>query len=124
MASESADPDPVRVLVVGADAAGMSAAHQMLRTARRTGRRLAVTVLEAGEDTSYSACGIPYVASGEVDSTDELVARTADEHRAAGLDLRFGARVTHIDLDRRLAEVAGAEAVAFDEVVVATGRDR
>ncbi len=39
---------PTRVVVIGADAAGMSASHQALRTARRTGRELAVTVLEKG----------------------------------------------------------------------------
>lgn len=121
MPTAAADGAPLRVLVVGADAAGMSAAHQALRTARRTGRRIQVTVLEAGKDTSYSACGIPYVASGEVADTEALVVRTAAEHRAAGIDLRFGARVTHLDLDRRLAQVAGADAVEFDEVVVATG---
>ena len=37
---------PTRVVVIGADAAGMSAAHQALRTARTTGRELAVTVLD------------------------------------------------------------------------------
>ena len=112
---------PVRVLVIGADAAGMSAAHQMLRTARVQGRELAVTVLDAGQHTSYSACGIPYVVSGEVGDVDALVARTAEEHRAAGIDLRLGTRVTRLDLQARVAHLAVGEAVAFDEVVVATG---
>ena len=60
----------------------MSAAHQALRTARSIGRELAVTVLDRGTHTSYSACGIPYWMAGDVDSGDDLVARTADEHRA------------------------------------------
>ncbi|MBE7324945.1 FAD-dependent oxidoreductase [Nocardioides sp. Y6] len=99
----------------------MSAAHQMLRTARRTGRTLEVTVLEAGQFTSYSACGIPYLVSGEVDELDDLVARTPEQHRAAGIDLRTGQRVTRLDLDARVAEVEGGDDVAFDQVVVATG---
>ncbi|WP_204163473.1 FAD-dependent oxidoreductase [Nocardioides gilvus] len=110
-----------RVLVIGADGAGMSAAHQMLRTARDRGRELAVTVLDAGQHTSYSACGIPYVVSGEVAGIDDLVARTAQEHRAAGIDLRLGSRVTHLDLEAGVATVEGADPVEFDEVVVATG---
>lgn len=110
-----------RVLVIGADAAGMSAAHQALRTARRTGRALEITVLDAGQHTSYSACGIPYVVSGEVGGIGDLVARSAEEHRAAGIDLRLGHRVTRLDLARRVAEVEGGADVAFDEVVVATG---
>ena len=73
----SAPSGATRVVVVGADAAGMSAAHQALRTARRTGRELAITVLDKGAHTSYSACGIPYWMAGDVGSGDDLVARTA-----------------------------------------------
>ncbi|WP_110182925.1 FAD-dependent oxidoreductase [Nocardioides solisilvae] len=109
------------VVVVGADAAGMSAAHQMLRTAGRTGRELAVTVLEQGIHTSYSACGIPYWMAGDVDSADELVARTAEQHRDAGIDLRFGARVAGVDLTAREVALEGGERVGFDQLVVATG---
>lgn len=116
---------PERILVVGADAAGMSAAHQALRTAATHGRQLDLVVVDAGQHTSYSACGIPYVASGEVESPERLVARTAQQHRAAGIDLRLGVRVTRLDLDQRLAEVEvdghPGEPIAFDQVVVASG---
>ena len=110
-----------RVVVVGADAAGMSAAHQALRTARRTGRELAVTVLDRGTHTSYSACGIPYWMAGDVDSGDDLVARTADAHREAGIDLRLGVEVVGADLGARTITTADGEQVGYDELVVATG---
>ncbi|MDZ5662948.1 FAD-dependent oxidoreductase [Nocardioides sp. S-58] len=112
---------PTRVLVLGADAAGMSAAHQALRTARRTGRELAVTVLDKGTHTSYSACGIPYWMAGDVGSGDDLVARTADEHREAGIGLRLGVEVVAADLAARTVTTADGERVAYDELVVATG---
>jgi NADPH-dependent 2,4-dienoyl-CoA reductase/sulfur reductase-like enzyme len=108
-------------VVVGADAAGMSAAHQALRTARRTGRELAVTVLDRGSHTSYSACGIPYWMAGEVGSGDDLVARTAEEHRAAGIDLRLGVDVVATDLGGRTVTTRTGEVIGFDELVVATG---
>ncbi|MDT0185568.1 FAD-dependent oxidoreductase [Microbacterium sp. ARD31] len=117
----SAPLGPTRVVVVGADAAGMSAAHQALRTARRTGRELAVTVLDRGAHTSYSACGIPYWMAGEVGSGDDLVARTAEEHRAAGIDLRLGVEVVAADLRGRTLTTGTGEVVGFDELVVATG---
>ena len=110
-----------RVVVVGADAAGMSAAHQALRTARRTGRDLAVTVLDKGTHTSYSACGIPYWMAGDVRSGEDLVARTADEHRAAGIDLRLGIEVVAADLGARTVTTAAGDTVEFDDLVVATG---
>lgn len=110
-----------RVVVVGADAAGMSAAHQALRTARRTGRELAITVLDRGTHTSFSACGIPYWMAGDVDGDDDLVARTAEQHREAGIDLRLGVEVVAADLAERTVTTADGEAIGFDELVVATG---
>ena len=107
--------------MVGADAAGMSAAHQALRTAKRTGRELALTVLDRGSHTSYSACGIPYWMAGDVDAGHDLVARTADEHRAAGIDLRMGTEVVAADLAARTVTTAAGEVVGYDELVVATG---
>ncbi len=112
---------PTRVVVVGADAAGMSAAHQALRTAGRTGRELAVTVFERSTHTSYSACGVPYWMAGDVESGDDLVARTAEQHREAGIDLRMGTLVVAADLDERTVTTDSGEVVAFDELVVATG---
>ena len=66
------------LVVIGGNAAGMSAAA----AARRTDDALGIVVLEAGPDASYSACGIPYVLSGEVDSLDDLVTAPPEEFRA------------------------------------------
>ncbi|MDF3281096.1 FAD-dependent oxidoreductase [Gordonia sp. N1V] len=116
-----------RILVVGADAAGMSAAHQALRTARTLGRAVEVVVLERTQDTSYSACGIPYLVSGLVDSPDELSARTPEKHRAMGVDLRLGATAVELDMQGRVvvAETGtGArEPFEFDKLVLATGAE-
>ncbi|CAM3430219.1 FAD-dependent oxidoreductase [Nocardioides dubius] len=113
-----------RIVVIGADATGMSAAHQALRSARSHGREVEVTVLEATEHTSYSACGLPYWISGEVPSGDDLVARSPEQHRAMGVDLRTGARVLRVDAERREVRYrhGGAEQVlGYDELVIATG---
>lgn len=115
-----------RVVVVGADAAGMSAAHQALRAAGRAGRELEVVAFEATEHTSYSACGLPYWIAGRVGSGDDLVARTAAEHVEAGIDLRMGSRVTAVDLDARTVTAegpGGVEEVAYDDLVLATGAE-
>ncbi len=113
-----------RVLVLGADAAGMSAAHQALRSARNAGREIEVVALEKTEHTSYSACGIPYWIAGDLDDGDDLVARNPERHRAMGVDLLTGATATALDLQR--GEVAyrqdGSEArLGYDSLVIATG---
>ncbi|MBI4943856.1 MAG: FAD-dependent oxidoreductase [Actinobacteria bacterium] len=113
-----------RLVVVGGDAAGMSAAHQALRAASRSGHDLDVVAFERTGRTSYSACGIPYWVAGDLDDPHDLVARTPDEHRARGVDLRTGASVEAVDLDRRevRAHVDGSEVVVgFDRLVLATG---
>jgi NADPH-dependent 2,4-dienoyl-CoA reductase/sulfur reductase-like enzyme len=53
-----------RLLVVGGDAAGMSAASQPRR--RRGPDELEIVAFERGRYTSYSACGIPYLVGGVV----------------------------------------------------------
>jgi hypothetical protein len=59
-------------------------------------------MFERGRATSYSACGIPYWIGGTVGTEAELVARTPDQHRAMGVDVRMRTEVTGIDLDRRV----------------------
>ena len=117
--------DPERIVVIGADAAGMSAAHQALRTAKAAHREIEVVVLERTHDTSYSACGIPYWLAGDVESAEDLVARSAEEHRALGVDLRTGMTATGVDRAARTvayADEAGvAHSVQFEQLVVATG---
>ncbi len=115
-----------RLVVVGADAAGMSAAAQALRTAERTGRDLEVVALESTTDTSYSACGLPYWMAGDVADGGSLVARTAAEHRARGVDLRLGHEV--VGLDRQAGRVGVRELASgreydlgYDDVLLATG---
>jgi NADPH-dependent 2,4-dienoyl-CoA reductase/sulfur reductase-like enzyme len=90
------------------------------------GDDLQVVALERGSHTSYSACGIPYWIGGDVGSVDDLVARTPEEHRANGIDLRLRSEATALDMDRREVEVRDHEAartyrVGFDHLVLATG---
>lgn len=115
-----------RIVVIGGDAAGMSAASQALRTATRTGRELELVVLERGSWTSYSACGIPYWVAGDVPEVDALVARSPEEHRAHGLDVRMGTEATEVDVGARVVhtrELATGvtQRLPFDQLVIGTG---
>ena len=112
-----------RIVVVGADAAGMSAASQAKRLA---GDAVEVVAFERGRHTSYSACGIPFWIGGEVRERDALIARTPEQHRRNGIDLRMRTEVEGIDLDRREVRTFDHErgrttAVGFDSLVLATG---
>lgn len=111
-------------MVIGGDATGMSAASQALRHAGRDG--MEVVAFERGRHVSYSACGIPYWAGGYVADADALVARSAAQHRANGIDLRLLTEVTEIDLDAGTVTACGLDGAGrtverFDDLVVATG---
>lgn len=115
---------PRKIVVLGADAAGMSAAHQALRSARSAGEAVEVVGLEKSTYTSYSACGLPYLVAGDVDEFGELVARSPEQHREMGVDLRTGAEVTAVDVDRRVVDYrqdGKLQQISYDDLVVATG---
>jgi NADPH-dependent 2,4-dienoyl-CoA reductase/sulfur reductase-like enzyme len=112
-----------RIVVIGADAAGMSAASQAKRIA---GDAVEIVAFERGAYSSYSACGIPYWVAGDVDGPERLVARSPEEHRRNGIDLRMRTEVEKIDLaaGRVLAHDRAAGRSfreGFDSLVIATG---
>ena len=112
-----------RIVVIGADAAGMSAASQAKRIA---GDAVEIVAFERGAYSSYSACGIPYWIAGDVDGPERLVARSPDAHRRNGIDLRMRTEVEKIDLaaGRVLAHDRAAGRSfreGFDSLVIATG---
>jgi NADPH-dependent 2,4-dienoyl-CoA reductase/sulfur reductase-like enzyme len=113
-----------RLVVIGGDAAGMSAASQARR--RRTPDELEIVAFERGRATSYSACGIPYWIGGAVASEDELIARTPEQHRANGIDLRMRTEVVEIDLaagtvTARSLEDGRTYVEPYDALMYATG---
>ncbi|MFJ4713994.1 FAD-dependent oxidoreductase [Streptomyces sp. NPDC088785] len=113
-----------RLVVIGGDAAGMSAASQARRL--RGPDELEIVAFERGHFTSYSACGIPYWVGGQVGGRDELIARSPEEHRARGIDLRTRTEVVELDVrDRRVRSrdlASGAESwTPYDKLVIATG---
>lgn len=112
----------MRILIVGGDAAGMSAAMQVRR--RQPGWQ--VTVLERGEDTSYAACGIPYYFAGDVGSLDELVVVSPEQfRRERGVDVRTGCEATGLDPAAHRVTVrrrdGSVESLGYDRLLLATG---
>src|SRR5213592_804099 len=86
-----------RLVVIGGDAAGMSAASQARRM--RGPDELEIVAFERGHFTSYSACGIPYWVGGDVAERDQLIARSPEEHRERDIDLRMRTEVVEIDVE-------------------------
>lgn len=111
----------MKVVIIGGDAAGMSAASQIKRQRPDYG----VIVFERGQYISYAACGIPYFVGGSVGIMEDLIEVTPDEARSKrSVDLRLGHNVVNIDPEERTVTVetdSGTFDETFDRLVIATG---
>src|SRR4051794_10360138 len=115
-----------RMVVIGGDAAGMSAAAQARK--RRKADDLQIVAFERGPHTSYSACGLPYLAGGIVEDWHDLVVRSPESFAELGIDARIRHEAEAIDLDNRRITVRDLEHdrstdEPFDILVVATGSE-
>jgi CoA-dependent NAD(P)H sulfur oxidoreductase len=112
----------MRFLIIGGDAAGMSAASRV----KRLDPSISVTVLEQGRDVSYSACNMPYNIADPARSMEDLVVRQADVFRdKLGIDLKTGHCAEGIDIEHRTvhgyADNAGDFDLPYDRLFIATG---
>lgn len=112
----------MKFVVIGGDAAGMSAASR----AKRHSPDIEVTVLEQTNDVSYSACGMPYNIADPARVMDDLVVRSAKVFREKqNIDLRLGHTAEAID--RKIKRVTGRTArgheftIEYDKLLIATG---
>ena len=113
-----------RLVIIGGDAAGMSAASQARRMKPRG--ELEIVVFERSTRTSYAACGLPYLVGGFVKSAEDLIARTPEQHRAKGIDVRTRHEVTAIDVKAAAVTVrdldgGGESVMPYDELLIGTG---
>ena len=111
---------PNRFVVVGGDAAGMSAASK----AKRDAPDAEVVVFERGDWVSYGACGLPYYVKGEIADLEDLVVVDPETFAERGIDLRRNREVVAIDRDERTVTVEGPDRrreERYDDLLVATG---
>ena len=111
---------PHRFVIVGADAAGMSAASE----ARRVDPDLEIVAYDRGGFASYSQCGLPYLIGGVVQDRQHLIARTVEAFVARDIAVRLGHEVIAVDPVRGVVRVRhgdGETEHAYDKLLLATG---
>lgn len=111
-----------RIVVVGGNAAGLTAASR----ARRLDPRLDIVVLESGPDVAYSTCGTPYFLAGDVSPDDLIRMRPADFARERDIQVHTSTEVDRILPSQRRVighRTDSGEAVSFrfDRLLLATG---
>jgi NADPH-dependent 2,4-dienoyl-CoA reductase/sulfur reductase-like enzyme len=112
----------MRYVIIGGDAAGMSASSRL----KRRDPDAEVVVFEKTGDVSYSACGMPYNIADADKPIDKLIVRTAEAFRSGqGIDLRTGHKVEKIDSDKKKIYGTSTDGGSFesdyDSLLIATG---
>ena len=112
-----------RHLIVGGNAAGMTAASR----AKRLAPSLDVTVIEASQHISYSICGLPYWLGGRVPRFEDLVYFTPESlQNERGIAARLQTRALEILPSQRSVVVedlrrGSKEVLKYDKLLIATG---
>ena len=113
----------MKIAVIGAVAAGTSAAAK----ARRTDKEAEIVVFEKGTDISYAGCGLPYYISGVTPSRDKVVMNTAQDFKEKyNVDVRLQHEVTKINKDLKKViyknlNTGETGEYSYDKLVIATG---
>ncbi len=119
----------MKIVVIGANAAGAKAASK----AKRINPKAEVTLIDRGTFISYGACGIPYYVSDTVADVNELMSTAAgvirDAHffkKVKGVTVKTNTEVTRIDREAKsvhLTDTKSAEqsTLEYDRLIIATG---
>jgi nitrite reductase (NADH) large subunit len=99
---------------------GMAAARLVDELAKTALGRYAIAVIGEEPRLAYNRVLLSSVLAGETASHD-IELRPADWWRDRGVTLKYGSRVTEIDVGRRELKIANEESVAFSKLVLATG---
>ena len=112
----------MRIVIIGGEAAGMSAAAK----ARRIATDAEIIVLEQTDVLSFGACGLPYYVADHFDDTGYMTDRTAEQFAASGIEVKTFHRVLEVQSNEKTLIVKNLVndetfAMAYDELMIATG---
>src|SRR3989304_1966316 len=112
-----------RIIIVGANAAGVEAAS----AARKKDRTAEITLLTLEKNAGSSRCGLPFVIGGVIPSFRDLIVYPPAFFQMLKLNLRTETRVTAINTKEKTVSIiskdGSAEALQYDSLVIATGAD-
>lgn len=113
----------MRIVIIGAVAAGTSAAAK----ARRNDEKAEIVIYDKDNFISYSGCGMPYYIGGEVESVDQLTPRDSAFFKSKyNVDVLTLHEVLSINPDNKTLEIKNLSTGEiftdiYDKLVIATG---
>lgn len=112
----------MRVLIIGGNAAGMSAASRLVRKSKD----VEVVVFEKTREVSYAACGLPYYIAGLNPELDLMRIRPVKEFENAGIKVHLEHEVTEVNppehrITVRNLQTGKSRSERYDKLIVASG---
>ena len=112
----------MKVIIIGGIAAGMSAAAKFKRLSPNDD----VVVYEKGDIVSFGASGLPYYVGGFFDDSNEMIARTPEAFREAGVEIHTKHEVTNVDFSNKKVTVKNLNTnevleESYDKLMIASG---
>jgi NADH oxidase (H2O2-forming) len=112
-----------RIIVIGANAAGVEAAS----AARKKDRTAEITLIMQEKTAGYSRCGLPFVIGGQISSFKDLIVYRPAYFQMLKLNLKTETEVIAINTKEKTitaVDKAGTtESLQYDSLVIATGAD-
>ncbi|PYS52041.1 MAG: hypothetical protein DMG13_17375 [Acidobacteria bacterium] len=111
-----------KILIIGGNAAGLTAASR----AKRLDPRLAITVIEKGPYISYSTCGIPYYFAGMVTAEGLISYKPESFEKERGIKVHNHVRADEIVPSRKRVfatrtDTGEAAEFSYERLLIATG---
>lgn len=112
----------MKVIIIGAVAAGMSAAAKL----KRIKPDYEVIVYEKTDIVSFGACGLPYYVGGFFQDSNMMIAREKSKFIESGIDLRTFKEVIDVNTDSKTLTIKDSltEEIftdKYDKLMIATG---
>ncbi|MBZ0157699.1 MAG: FAD-dependent oxidoreductase [Alphaproteobacteria bacterium] len=105
-----------QILILGAGAAGLSAADAIRTASPDT----PITVVSGEKGRPYARMALPYYISGKI-PREGIMTRGEKELTRQGITYRAGDPAAGIDIDRRRVVLASNRKLSFDKLLIATG---
>ena len=111
----------MKLVVIGANAAGMSAASRVKRKEPDSN----IVVLESTGEVSYGACGLPYYVAGINDELNLVRIRSVEDFEKSGIKVKLHCTAKSIDYDTKTVTYlneGGAKCTEqYDKLLIASG---
>lgn len=112
----------MRVVIIGGNAAGMSAAAKL----RRMNPEAEVVIYESKDYISFGACGLPYFIGDFFENESRMIVRTKEQAEKTGIQVNLQHEVKGIDETKKAVQVLNLkdqsiQVVPYDKLMIASG---